>query len=99
MKVQQMARQASHLGEKPKMITGSENSSQSSGSSSGKSSDLFSSSTSSPEQRKSRAPRASLATQKLPVSPTKILQEEARIILHIDMVRSLIMFKVELCQK
>ncbi len=94
MKMQQMARQAVHLDEQPLPVkpkgAGSESSSQSSGSS-GRSSDLFSSSTSSPEQRKSapQVNKAALAAQKLPVSPAKLLQEEERIILHIDMVHML----------
>lgn len=90
MKMQQMARQAVHLDERPlpakPVGAGSENSSQSSGSS-GRSTELFSSSTSSPEKRKpSKVVKAPLAAQKLPVSPAKLLQEEERIILHIDMV-------------
>jgi hypothetical protein len=95
MKMQQMARQAVHLEERPLPVkpkgVGSENSSQSSGnSSSGRSGELFSSSTSSPEKRKS-APKIAKApaAQKLPVSPAKLLQEEERIILHIDMVSSI----------
>lgn len=90
MKMQQMARQAVHLEERPLPVkpkgVGSENSSQSSGSSSGRSGELFSSSTSSPEKRKS-APKIAKApaAQKLPVSPAKLLQEEERVILHIDM--------------